>query len=264
MELLITRSARPTFWKHSDGVVNEIKLSAFDNHELLHPTWHLKNYLPWEICSLILHHLFEIEIKTFNFDQAGALVAINKSFAYEIYRSIFGDRSVLSPTVAIKRVCNTLNLIERVYDEYLTLNRSSKYTMCQIVKTNSNHFMPWDSILDVAPVATRGIVANPDEKVYQFETGTTHGDTAWLVGEYKRNGLFKCDRFRHPIICMQVCNYNDYVVSRSRRLQNCPVTKHFVKLLRRIFGENTGVFFVYNDTDLENPFDLTQFGFIEF
>ncbi|MGL5112691.1 MAG: hypothetical protein ACRC6O_08645 [Flavobacterium sp.] len=264
MELLITRSARPAFWKYENGSAQEIKLFGFDSHELLHSTWHLQKSLPWEICSMILHHLFEIEIKSFNFDLAGALVAINSSFAREIYRSVFGDRSEILARVAIKRVCNTLNLIERMYDEYLTLSRSSRYTMCQIVKGNSNHFMPWDGILDVAPVASRGIVASPDEKVYQFETGTTNGDTAWLVGEYMKNGMFKCDRFRHPVLCLQVCNYNDYVITKSARIQRCPVTKHFVKLLRRIFGKNLGVFFVYNDVDLENPFDLTRYGFIEF
>lgn len=264
MELLITRSARPAFWKYENGSTSQLKLLEFGDHDLLQPCWHLKRSLPWEICSMILHHLFEIEIRSFNFDLAGALVQINSYFAMEIYRSIFGDKAVVSTRVAIKRVCNTLNLIERMYDEYLTLSRSSRYTMCQIVKSNSAHFMPWDGILDVAPVPSRGIVANPDEKVYQFETGTTHGDTAWLVGSYKRNGMFQCDRFRHPVLCIQVCNYNDYVITKSNQIQRCKITIRFVKLLRRIFGEKTGVFFVYNDAELENPFDLTRFGFIEF
>jgi hypothetical protein len=136
--------------------------------------------------------------------------------------------------------------------------------MCNIVKSNSSHFLPWNGILDVAPVRTTGIVENPDESVYQFETGTTHGDTAWLVGKFKTNGIFNCARFRQPVLCFQVTDYNDYVVSKSRKLQQCQTTKKFVQLLRQIFGQNLGVFFVYNDIITGNPFDLTRMGFIEF
>lgn len=264
MDLLITRSKNPHFYSIDQGSLSKIKVVDFGEYDLPQPKWQLARRLPWDVCSIIMRYLFLIYLKSFNFDLAGALVSINKSFTFEIYNEIFGVRYT-HPLKAVKRVCNTLDLLARIYDDYLSIPRKTNYSLIKVVKpSNVADFLPWQTILDVFPQPTVGIIAGEGEKVYQFETGGFYGDTVWLTGRYNRDGIFKCKRFYHPIITIQLSDY-DEAVPTSKQLNSNEMFKKFAALLRLAYGPTTGIYFYFDDDQHgENLFDISRTGFIEF
>lgn len=261
MKLLITRSVLPHFY--TTDPLCELPVINFGEHDLLCDEWELDRSFPLEISTIILNHLFKIYLKTFNFDLAGALVSINKTFANEIYRLIYG-RSNVDITTKIRRVCNTLNLLEHIHDEYLTEERTSQYTMCRIIKRGmSSKFLPWDLVHNCMPVSISGVVRG-NEEVRQYATGSLNGDNVWLTGKYMANGIYDCKRFKHPVINLEICNFTDLNMCSSHYLTHNHSVRQFVRLLRMTYGPNTGVHIMFNDSFDGNPFDVSNTGFIEF
>ena len=262
MKLFITRSTRPHFYK-ADQSLEELKIVNFGEHDLGQPIWRLNRGLPIEICLIILNHLFVAYLKSFNFDLAGALVAITKTFANDIYRKIYG-KAVLDITIKIRRVCNTLNLLEQIHDCYLTVDRISTYTMCRVIRRTFNgKFCPWDPVHECVATSITGVISD-DDPVQQYETGTLNGDNVWLTGQYMKNGIYDCKRFKHPVINLEFTNIYDYNLLTSKLLRKDFATRQFINLLKVVYGPTTGIHVMFNDSGNNNPFDLTTTGFIEF
>lgn len=262
MKLLITRSAKPHFYK-AEPELQEIKIIDFGTHDLCQPEWDLQKSLPAEITTMICHHLFLIYLRSFNFDQAAALVAIHSTFASDIYDWIYG-KSILAVTTKIKRVCNTLNLIEMIHDSYMTVDRISQYTMCRVVRRKfSGKFYPWDAVYECFATSISGIITD-DQPVQQYVTGTLNGDNIWVVGNYLKNGIFDCKRFKHPVINLELTNFYDLNLCTAFFLRRDQFIKRFVRLLKLAYGPYTGVHIMFNDSEDGNPFDLSATGFIEY
>jgi hypothetical protein len=261
MKLLITRSGKPHFYKTDP--VQELELIDFGTHEICQPDWELERSLPPEITTMICHYLFMIYLRSFNFDQAAALVAINTTFANDIYDWIFG-KSVLSITTKIKRVCNTLNLLEMIHDSFMTIDRLSQYTMCRIVRRKcSGKFYPWDAVHECFATPISGVISD-DQPVKQYASGTLNGDNVWVVGKYLDNGMFDCQRFKHPVINLEITNAYDFNLCTSFFLRRDQFVKQFVRLLKLAYGRYTGVHIMFNDSGDGNPFDVSASGFIEY
>lgn len=262
MKLLITRSVQPHFYE-TEPELQELKIVDFGYHELCQSDWDLKGHLPAEITTMICHHLFLIYLKTFNFDQAAALVAIHTTFANDIYDWIYG-RSFLPVTTKIRRVCNTLNLMESLHDSYMTVDRISQYTMCRVVRRKfSGKFYPWDLVNECFATPISGVISD-DKPVRQYATGTLNGDNIWLVGKYLTNGMFDCQRFKHPVINLEITNAYDFNLCTSFFLRRDQFVQQFVRLLKLAYGPNTGVHIMFNDSGDGNPFDVSGTGFIEY
>jgi hypothetical protein len=262
MKLLITRSTKPHFYK-TDPELQELKVINFGRHDLCQPTWELERALPPEITTMICQQLFLIYLQTFNFDQAAALVSVHKTFANDIYDCIYG-RSVLSVTTKINRICNTLNLLEMLHDSYMTCDRISKYTLCRVVRRKFNgKYYPWDLVHECFACPISGVISD-DAPVQQYETGTLNGDNVWLTGTYLKNGIYECQRFKHPVINLEFTNFYDMNLCTSRYLRRDQFIKQFVKLIKLTYGANTGVHIMFNDSGDGNPFDMSSTGFIEY
>jgi len=264
MELLITRSNRPHFYRIDQGEVVELLFENFGVHELGQPTLTHKKALPWEITSQILKYLFYNYLADHNYDLAGALVSICRSFCIEIYNDVYG-RSTLKDVTRVKRLCNTLYTLERIHDDYITMTRVTTYSACRLIKSGiATPFRPWDFVLDAFSVPLVGVVTRSNEPIKQFEVGSLNGDVVWLNGEYDKNGVFKCERLKHPIINLEICNVADQNMLTSGYLQHNKSFGRFVDLLVQCYGVNTAVHVMFNDDQSGNPFNHTQTGFIEF
>lgn len=262
MKLLVTRSEIPHFYM-VEPEFRELQVIDFGHHDLCQSDWSLQRSLPNEITTMIFHHLFLIYIQAFNFDLAGALVSVNKTFANDIYDWIFG-RSVLQVATKIKRVCNTLNLIEMIHDSFLTVDRISTYTMCRVIRRKfSGRFYPWNRIYECYATPLNGVISD-ETPTEQFATGTLNGDNVWLNGSFMNNGMFNCRRLKHPVINLEITNFYDLNLCTSKYLQRDPIMKRFIKLIRHVYGSSACVHIMYNNSSDGNPFDLTATGFIEF
>jgi hypothetical protein len=267
MDLLVTASAYPKVYKVQGNQIERYHFEDFSQHEIGQPTWDLNVRLPWEILSKIIYYLFYAYLKDHNYDLAGALTAINKAFAREIYQDIY--KVALIPVVKkIQRVCNTLYTLERIHDDYLTMVKQTKYSYCRLIKTYAEvggHYRPWSFTLDCFAVPSHGVLAyDDDETVHNFSLGALYGETLWMNGYFSTSGLFKCRKMRHPIITLDICLYDDQTILTSSDLQTNVHFKMFINLIKKCYGPNTGIYVMFNDDPTHNPFDISQRGFIEF
>lgn len=261
MKLFITRSPKPHFY--TTDPVKELKVIDFGTHDICQPDWDLQRSLPLEITTKICFDLFLIYLRSFNFDLAGALVAINTTFANDIYDFIYG-RSTLAVTTKIKRVCNSLNLLEMIHDSFMTIDRDSQYSMCRVVRRKfSGKFYPWDAVHECFATPISGVISDGPH-VKQYASGPLNGDNIWVVGKYLDNGLFDCKRFKHPIINLEITNAYDLNLCTEFFLRRDLFVKRFVWLLKLTYGRYTGVHIMFNDSGDGNPFDMSSTGFIEY
>ena len=264
MELLITRSNKPHFYRIDQGEIVELIFEDFGLHELGQPTLTAKKALPWEITSQILKYLFYNYLSDHNYDLAGALVSTCRAFCIEIYNDVYG-RSTLKDVTRVNRLCNTLYTLERIHDDYITMPRLTTYSACRLIKSGiAAPYRPWDFVVDVFSTPLNGVVTRDQQPIKQFEVGSLNGDVVWLEGDYDKNGIFKCTRLKHPIINLEICNYADDNMVTSRFLQHNNPFARFVLLLVHCYGTNTGVHVMFNDDETGNPFDVSRVGFIEF
>jgi hypothetical protein len=136
--------------------------------------------------------------KRHNYDLAGALTTINRSFLKEIYNSTYWKSKGLSMKDMIRRMSNTLYTLERIHDDYFTTVRQSQYTACRIIKSGiATRYYPWDFTLDCFAGSHYGVVAQAGTVVHQFEVGPLNGDLVWLTGRYLKDGSFACKQFKH-------------------------------------------------------------------
>lgn len=262
MKLLITRSKCPHFYE-IESEVKELKPVNFGYHELCQPDWDLNRSLPDEITSLIFKHLFVIYLKSFNFDLAAALVTVHKTFAKDIYEKVFG-KTILAVTTKINRLCNTLNFMEQLHDDYLTVDRISTYTMCRVVRKRfGGKVNPWDLVHECFPTQIASVITD-GSPVHQYATGTMNGENVWVTGSYLKNGIFECQRFKHPVINLEFTNVHDFNLCTSTYLRRSHSIKQLVELLRVTYGPNTGVNIMFNNSEDGNPFDMSATGFIEY
>jgi hypothetical protein len=264
MELLITRSKIPHFYRIDQGELIKIEFENFSEHEIGQPTWKLKRSLPWEITTIILHYLFYNHLSDHNYDLAAAMVSICRQFCIEIYNDVYG-RSTLKDVTRVKRMCNTMYTLERIHDDYITMSRLTTYSACRLIKSGiATPYRPWDFVVDAFSTPLNGVVTRDQQPIKQFEVGSLNGDVVWLQGDYDKHGVFLCTRLKHPIINLEICNYADDNMVTSGFLQNNKPFGRFVELLVHCYGINTGVHVMFNDAELGNPFDVSRVGFIEF
>lgn len=265
MQLLITRSTVPHFYRIDEPELNELIPLDFSSHEIGQPTLKIKRQLPWEICSIIMHYLFQAYLHDHNYDMAGALVAINRSFVNEIYNSVYWRSKGLALKDMVRRMSNTLYTLERIHDDYFTTMRQSQFTACRIIKSGiATRYCPWDFTLDCFAGSHYGVIAQTGTTVHQFEVGPLNGDLVWLTGRYLKDGSFDCKQFKHPILNLEITNIADQNPITSTYCRRNRAFKKFVDLLKRCYGPNLGVHVLFNDQELDNPFDLTEQGFMEF
>lgn len=264
MQLLITRSRIPHFYRIDQNELEELTPINFGEHEICTPTLSFRKRLPWEICSMIIEHLFDKYLTTHNYDLAAPLAWLNRSAANEIYDRIYG-KSTISVTTKIKRVCNTMYFLERIHDDYFTMPRMTQYTACRVIKTGIiSTFHPWDFILDCHPTSHYGVVAHDNEEIEQYEVGPLNGDLVWLTGKYLKDGTYDCNQFKHPILNLEICNAADLTTITSRYLRRNNAFKKFTDLLKKCYGPNMGLHVMFDDSIERNPFDMTHTGYIEF
>jgi len=262
MKLLITRSTPPHFYKVDP--LEELVPINFGEHEIGQPSLEICRDLPWELCSMILHELFESHVRDFNFDLAAALVTINQSFAFEIYKKVYGC-STINPVTRVFRMCQSLKLVQEIHDNHLTVSRVSRFTGCQIVKKGaSEKFVPWGEIHECYQISMSGVITDEEELVEQFETGEFNGDKVWVTGKQLKNGMYECSRFKHPIINLEILDVWDNNTCTSRFLRRSLTFRRFMNLLYLAYGPNVGINVAFDDSVDGNPFDVSQTGFIEF
>ena len=267
MQLLITRSEIPHFYRVDQGELNELVPLNFSEHEICQPTLKIKFPLPYEITTMILHHLFDMYLYSHNYDLAAALTWICKSFSTEIYNQTYG-RSLIAFVTRVKRMCNTMYLLERIHDDYLTMIRTNRFSACRIIKrgfveSEATKFHPWDLVLDCFASSHYGVISSEEEPIDQFEVGPLNGDIVWTSGRYLKDGSYECTRFKHPVLNLEICNVADENPITSLYLRRNRPFRRFMALLKRCYGPNTAIHVLYNDGD-GNPFDESQTGYLEF
>lgn len=265
MKLLITRSDIPHFYRIDQGQLQELYPLKFNEHEIGQPTLKINFSLPLEITIQILLYLFDLHIRDHNFDEAAALLFVCKTVCNEIYGSVFG-KAQLSAVTKIQRVSHSMYLLERIHDEYFTAPRLHQYSAFRIVlgAKRNKKFHPWDKFLDCFQVSHYGVVTAEDEPIDQFEVGGLNGDTVWLSGRYQNDGIYDCDRFKHPVLNLEICDVSDMNPITSLYLTRNKAFRRFMYLIKRSYGPNTAIHVLFNDDTQGNPFDVSQTGFYEF
>jgi len=265
MQLLITRSEIPHFYRIDQGELNELLPLNFAEHEIGQPTLKINFGLPLEISTIILLYLFDNYLRDHNYEEAAQLMFVCKALCNEIYGSVFG-KGAICIQVKTKRICNTMYLLERIHDEYFTSPRLHRYSAFRLVLSakRSKKFHPWDTFLDFFQVSHYGVVTDEDELVDQFEVGPLNGDTVWLSGRYLKDGSYDCERFKHPVLNLEICDVRDMNPITSRYLTRNQPFRRFMNLIKRSYGPNTAIHVLFNDDSENNPFDVSQTGFYEF
>ena len=265
MKLLITRSAIPHFYRvDRGGELEELVPLDYNIEHAVNDVDLPVSILPLEISLRILTNLFFLHLHDFNFDAAASLITLSKVFATDIYRMIYGRTHQRSITTIVRRVSGTLETIACIHDQYMTALRPSTFTSCRIIIGSCKYYYPWAKVQDCYAEHISGPIEGEGEAVSQYEVGICNGDKVWLNGRYRKDGTFNCEKFRHPILSLEINDvFGDNVLTSDFIRKNRTLNR-FIILLKLIYGPNTGIFFFFNDAFDPNPFNVGMTGFVEF
>lgn len=266
MQLLITKSKPSGFFKLENNQITQLVFPNFHEHDLCQPKITCRLHLPWEICSKILGYLFEIYLKTFNFDLASDLLFVKKDLIYLIYKSVYGDSQV-HWTEKYRRLSNTLYILAEIHDTYLSVIQRQPYSVFKLVRTGDPHLEaylnPWDFTFDFFIEPSIGVIAYAEERVEVHSVGPLYGNQVWASGSW-RNGIFNCFKLSTPIINLKFVNIYDVLQLSGQRISSNRNFASFFELIRKVYGPYSAVHVMIQPADEINPFISDSDEFIRF
>ena len=231
-------------------------------HDLSPPQQVQPFALPWEITLMILEHAFAQNLGDFNFDLCMDMLLVAKDFIQQIYKKIY-EKSDVGVLEKHRRLWLTLNIIEDIHDTYMTVLRQRQYSIVKLVRTGdptlafSVPLNPWDFNFDMFIESLTGIITEAGTKVEVHNIGMTYGDQVWMQGEWRR-GVFDCIKFSTPILNLKFVDIFDVLQLNSKRLKANPNFNRFFNLLKLVYGKNTAINLMIQETEDLSPFVSTS------
>jgi hypothetical protein len=264
MKLVISKGKHSSIWQVTGGEqATKLHFHDFEEQDLFPETPDLDHVnLPVEIVDQILIHLVQLYLETFNFDLCQDLLMFSKSFTRTLYREIYNeDRS--SFNICYHRLLNSFHILENIYDDYLTEPALEFHTCIKLIsaKVNTTHHRPWH--FTHAPVVgqIQGLVVDLTEDYEYTCVGPHYGNFVYLQGRYQ-NGYFNAGHIKTPVLNLVFVDIFDSLIPTLSSLHKSYLC--FFNLLKRAFGEHTGVFVMVQHTEEANPFVTRSDIFFEF
>ena len=260
MKVLVTNDyfGSPLVWEYEEGIIERLELEDFNNHRLLPDDGEpVEGVLPLDLYEIILYYLFDIRVKTRNFDQVYQLCMINKRSCFLIYNKIFDSKTV--PTrVMMHRLSKTFHMADSIYEQYLCAPNTTGSALNAVVcyregsLRHNYNFNPWDfRPFDIEIKKLQLDFSDSLHQIYTFP-GHFHGDSVWIHGS-EDDGIYTVEALQHPAIVLILCDYTYSLIPTRRTI--CRHWHRFVRFLRMAFGHRSGFYvMVKHQLDIENPF----------
>jgi hypothetical protein len=268
MKVLVSNDyfGSPLVWEYDEGLVERLDLEDFNNHTLLNEGDPIEGTLPYDLYELILYYLFDIRVKTRNFNQVFELATINKRSCFLIYNKIYNKRNVPYRGM-IYRLGKTFQMAESIYDIYLcapnTTNTALNAVVCYRRGSLRNNFSfnPWDFQSEYMEIKKLDLDFNDSlHQIYTFP-GHFHGDSVWIHGS-EEDGIYTVAALQHPAIVLILCDYTYSLIPTRQTI--CENWHRFIRFLRLAFGPRSGFYvMVKHQIDIENPFIETTDLFVQ-
>ncbi len=200
-------------------------------------------HLPMEITMRITHQVVVELLKTYNFEEALKLIAINHFTIHRFYYALFGAGSESSMT-KYKRLSRVLQITASLYDNYMLAEMIAQDQTVVLdydgewIRAGNHPFYPWEfrpeiSVIDVKHHYDEGV---------EVQMGPNYGDIALLINPFERHGIMYCKQFAYPFIHFLVMDH-----FRFLSVFQDPKTKYyftrFSMFLTALFGPYCRVFF---------------------
>jgi hypothetical protein len=264
MKLVISKGNPASIWKVVGGqIAHRLHFKDYEEQDLCFSTCYIEQInFPVEIVDLILKHLFQIYLETFNFDLCQDLLLFSRSFTRSLHREIYGEDRPSFMT-SYHRLLNTFHILENIYDEYLTAPVLEQHTCIKLtsVKVCGERHRPWHFTQEVVVGMIQGLVVDLTEDYEYACVGPHYGNFVYLQGRYK-NGLFNAGAIKTPVLNLVFVDSVDTLIPSLSGLHHSYLG--FFKLLKRAFGKHTGVFVMVQTTEDTNPFVTRSDLFFEY
>ena len=263
MKLVISKGDQASIWEVvGKEQATRLHFTNFEEQDLLQPSKVISYDLPREIVDQIMNHLLQIYLETFNFGFCQDLLLYSRSFTRFLYRQIYGQNNS-SFKVIYHRLLNTFNVLEAIYDYYLTEKASELQSCIKLmsIKEPGGRHRPWHFIHHPIIGVIEGLVIDLTENYEHVLTGPNYGNYVYLQGRH-RNGLFYSGKIRTPVLNLVMVDIFDTLVHDLSGVH--PTFLGFFNLLKRAFGKNTGVFVMLQQLEEQNPFVTQSDLFFEF
>jgi hypothetical protein len=273
--LLITETSKYTriFQIRNDAKVYSIYFQKFSGDVDLTfngtPMDHFD--FPDPITYNILFRLFYIYLRTTRFEEAADLLVLNKTFAFAVYRQIYGKFEPKSVLTMIKRLSRTIQLVEAIHDEYLTernyaFGLQPPYVAIRFERrsTYTNPLAPWDFYPSIILEGHTAIGACHEGPMKSYYTGPYYGDLVQVVGE-SIHGVVEATQIHHPVFTFILGTMSQSLIPSETDFWHNRYFKKFSRLLRTVYGKHAGIYFMVNPTGVEeSPFITQSDTFIRF
>jgi len=242
-------------WRVEDGVARKMVWKDYSAHTIYGNTKSFdKIYLPYEIVEIILDYLMEDYVRTFNFDLASDLLQYSKCYSIHVYQMIYYE--CVDWKNAYIALCRTFTILEMIHDAYFTEEGSESNSIHLLRPGTPGYgrvYEPWDFCFDIIINPTT-LISDDEEHLGMVSlfTGYKLGTNIWLTGKYE-DGCFEVTRMRYPLIIIYFSDFMDNVQVSESMIEENLNFKYFAKLLKFIYGENTGIYIAVS-RDFENPF----------
>lgn len=228
---------------------------------------------PYEITRIILLKTIYWLLQNKCLEEASQMMFINKDMLLFFHRHFvssvdFGNKSILAK---IKNLARTLILGETVYDclsEYGNPCQVKYFCIESHVvnpsyRLDSHAVQPLHFFRRDRGQTIPNWAAEPMQKPEIMEendftsvcTGPDAWDIAWLMGRPTKT-YFRCTGFKRPVICFALFDPFGMPLEVPVPGVDHYIWTRFAKLLKTIFGPNTGVYLVYRVTTVAEEFDV--------
>lgn len=263
MDLLISRGDYSSVWLvEKDKRATRLEFTKFDERDLSPSVYDLRRmHFPVEVIESILLYAFYDYLKNWNFDLCIELLMFSKSFTRCVYREIYGQSKAKFFRL-YSRLCRTLQLLENLYEQYLSQPAMIKYSCAKLtsIRRKGYNHQPWDFLHSIVITPIVGMIVDLTETQLQFNYGKCYGESIWVSGQYK-NELFKAKDMKTPVINLMMVDIFDTLIHNGSNLNDNFMC--FFKLVKKAFGLQTGVFVMVRDEKDLNPFITRSDLFLE-
>jgi len=222
---------------------------------------------PDPITYNILFRLLYMYLRTQHFEEASDLLVINRKFAFAVYRQIYGKFEPNSILVMISRLSYTFRILQAFYDEYLSERNYSLETNVAIRLERRSIYTvplaPWDFYPSVILEGHANLTV-PQQPVNTYCTGRNFGDIVQVIGA-STQGVVEATQIHHPVFTVILGTLSQSLIPNESDFWHNRYFKKFTNLLRVVFGNHSGVYFMVNPVGIEeSPFITQSDTFIRF
>jgi len=255
MKFMIPVSKFAHVYSITDDKLKLLNFKKFNHHTLTTRGPEFTIQLPGELILMILKHAFVQLIQSFNFEQASALLVINKEFTAVVYQQIYGRTGPHPYHTYAFRVNHALFLAETLYDDYLSMPMAAPRVIIRtelVTRNRPQVFAPWHFSNNL--YHERLAVSSFNQgRINSYALGPLNGDNLWAFGKSSQ-GVIN-GHFYHPVIVVAYSSMTEELVLKESDFWRNHNFANLSRFFKTIFGPSTGLFFmIKNQIHEDNPF----------